>query len=384
MIDFTGKNYAALREAMLARISSSYDKRDTSPIPTALGPAAYQIEGIYLTLDQMQRQAFIGTAVGEDLDKLAVIGGIERRPATAAVRLGVFNVPINLGARFSTVNGAKSIDFVATAATSNDLEWWLTAEEAGNIGNEYTGPILPITTIPNLTSAVISDIVIDGSDVESDDSLRSRLIDSLTERPFGGNIASYRKNLLELTEVINSDGEKVAVSIGGVQVYPTWNGGGTVKCSIVGADMLPASSDLVDLIQYAVDPPAASGLGVGFAPIGAQVTIGTATSVAINVTATVSHTAGTSMASLQEQIEDAIESYLSEVRVGWGVPESGDITVYVTSVFISRVTAAILGVPGVINVTGVTLNSASADVYLTETAALQQTPILGTVTITEA
>lgn len=148
--------------------------------------------------------------------------------------------------------------------------------------------------------------------------------------------------------------------------------------------MLPASSDLVDLIQYAVDPPAASGLGVGFAPIGAQVTIGTATSVAINVTATVSHTAGTSMASLQEQIEDAIESYLSEVRVGWGVPESGDITVYVTSVFISRVTAAILGVPGVINVTGVTLNSASADVYLTETAALQQTPILGTVTITEA
>ncbi len=118
-----------------------------------------------------------------------------------------------------------------TAATSTETAYQLTAETAGSIGNDYSGPILPITAIPGLSSAELTDILVPGDDEETDEALRERVLTALNERPFGGNLASYR------TDIANMDG------VGGVQVYPTWNGGGTVKCSILGADFLPASLD---------------------------------------------------------------------------------------------------------------------------------------------
>ena len=49
MIDFSGQTYQAILTQMLSRIPDTYDKRDTSPIPTALGPAAWSLEGFYLS-----------------------------------------------------------------------------------------------------------------------------------------------------------------------------------------------------------------------------------------------------------------------------------------------------------------------------------------------
>lgn len=262
MIDFTQETYASLRQEMLDRVPDTYDKRDTAPIPTAISPAAYTLAGFYLTLDRVQRAAFVQTAVGDSLDMLAVIGGLTRYPASAAVRLGVFNTSVPIGARFSTINGAGSINFTVTAATDTGNQYQLAAETPGAIGNEYTGPILPITAIPGLTSAQITDILVPGDDTETDSAFRERLIEALNNRPFGGNIADYRQNVLAI------DG------VGGVQVYPTWSGGGTVKLSVLGADFLPGSSTLVEKVQNAIDPPPNQGLGLGLAPIGAKVTGG--------------------------------------------------------------------------------------------------------------
>lgn len=189
MIDFTQETYASLRQEMLDWVPDTYDKRDTAPIPTAISPAAYTLAGFYLSLDQVQRAAFVQTAVGDSLDMLAVIGGLTRYPASAAVRLGVFNTSVPIGARFSTINGAGSINFTVTAATDTGNQYQLTAETPGAIGNEYTGPILPITAIPGLTSAQITDILVPGDDTETDSAFRERLIEALNNRPFGGNIA---------------------------------------------------------------------------------------------------------------------------------------------------------------------------------------------------
>ena len=68
MIDFSQQTYENIRQEMLDRIPANYDKRDTSPIPTAIGPAAYAFEGFYLTLNQVQKMAFIQTALGQALD----------------------------------------------------------------------------------------------------------------------------------------------------------------------------------------------------------------------------------------------------------------------------------------------------------------------------
>lgn len=84
-------------------------------------------------------------------------------------------------------------DAVAASRTSTANQYQLTAEMAGVIGNDYSGNILPITYIQGLESAQITDILIPGEDEETDDTFRQRLITALNEKPFGGNVAAYRK-----------------------------------------------------------------------------------------------------------------------------------------------------------------------------------------------
>lgn len=370
MIDFSGQTYANILQAMLANIPNTYDLRDTAPIPTALGPAAYTFEGFYLTLNQVQQQAFVQTASGQSLDYIGAIAGLTRYPASAAVRLGVFNTTVPIGARFSTINGADSINFTVTASTSTQYQYQLTAETPGTIGNDYTGAILPITTIPGLTSAQITDILVPGDDEETDATFQARIIAALNDRPFGGNIASYRENILAI------DG------VGAVQVYPTWNGGGTVKCSVLGSDFLPASSELVQNVQNAIDPPT-QGLGLGLAPIGAQVTITAPTEITVNVTATVTLAAGYSLEQVQPLVESSIEAYMLSVRQGWGTQLGSSTVEYAADVYISRITAAIVNTTGVVNATNIQLNGGTSDLVLTETGTSQQVPITGTVSLSE-
>lgn len=377
MIDFTPYTYQAILTAMLAQVPNTFDKRDTSPIQTALGPAAYALEEYYLSLNQVQQSAFIQTAVGSDLDLLAVIAGLTRYPASDAVRLGVFNYAIPIGSRFSTINGAESINFITTATTTvddpveGDYYYELTAETPGTIGNDYTGPILPIQVIPGLTSAQITDILVPGDDTETDNAFRERIIEALNERPFGGNIASYRQFVPSI------DG------VGSVQVYPTWNGGGTVKLSVLGSDWMPATSEVVQNVQNAVDPPPNQGLGLGMAPIGAQVTVVAPTELTVNVTATLLLASGYQIGQVQQPIEDAIEAYLLSVRQDWDTNTSASSVEYAANVYVARITAAMVGVQGVINATNVQLNGGTTDLVLTETSTTQQVPVIGTVTLNE-
>lgn len=365
--------YQGIRQAMLQQVPDTYDKRDTQPIPTAISPPAYVVEGFYIDLNTVQMQAAILTATGEGLENWALLGGITRYPASAAVCLGVFNEAVPIGSRFSTINGENSIDLTATAAagmSGGQYAYQLTADTPGSIGNAYTGPILPITAIPGLTSAQITQVLVPGDDTETDTELRARLIVALTDRPFGGNIASYRTNIMDI------DG------VGAVQVYPTWNGGGTVLCSVLGADFTPASAELVENVQNAIDPPPNQGLGLGLAPIGAQVTIVAPTSLPVNVSATLTLQQGYQVGQLQTPIETAISNYLLSVAQGWGTNVSSTSVQYQANVYVARVTAAIVGVPGVVNATDVQLNGGTADLILTETGTLQQVPALGTVTLT--
>lgn len=375
MIDLSQQTYQNILTQMLDQVPATYDKRDTSPIPTALGPAAYALEGFYISLNQVQLAAYVQTATGQALDYLAVIAGLTRYPASAAVRLGIFDMAVPIGSRYSTINGADSINFQATAATTGETEgdyyYQLTAETPGSIGNEYTGPILPITAIPGLNSAQITDILVPGDDEESDEDFRARIIEALNDRPFGGNIASYR------TYIMAIDG------VGAVQVYPTWNGGGTVKCSVLGADFLPASPTLVENVQNAVDPPPNQGLGLGTAPIGAQVTIVAPDTLTVNVSATLQLASGYAIGQVQTPIQQAIENYMLSVRQEWATPVNTTSVEYQANVYVARITAAIVGVPGVVNATNVQLNGGTADLILTETGATQQLPITGTVTLSE-
>jgi len=368
VIDLSRRTYRNILQAQLDRVPNSLDRREGSMIQTALGAGAYSLEEFYLELDQIQRGAYFQTAAGQDLDYLAVLANVQRYPASPAVRLGVFNIDIPIGSRFSTIDGADSVNFIAAEKISGG-RFQMTCETPGSIGNQYTGPILPINYIQGLTSAELVDILVAGDDTESDNDLRRRAISALNEQPFGGNVADYKRVVLAI------DG------VGGLQVYPTWDGGGTVKLSIIGADWMPASRQLVETVQNTVDPPPGQGLGYGTAPIGAKVTVTTPETVEINVSATLAVGAGYTAAQLTGPVKQAIDGYLLDIRQEWEQPEASGLTHYASWVYAARVTAAILSVQGVVNVTGLTINGSPADLQLIEDGLLQQVPILGEVTV---
>lgn len=380
MMYFTDKTYANILSEQLARVSNTIDKREGSIVQTALGPASWYIEGLYLVLSQLQRNSSSKYAIGEYLDYKVAERGITRDAATVAKREGMFDVYVPLGARFSTIAGDASITFIVSGdrgIADGKYRSELTAEIAGVRGNGYVGAILPITFIQGLTFSEIGAIIIAGTDEENDDSLRQRYMDSLTEQPFAGNIAAYRNAIL------------AADDVGAVQIYPVWRGGGTVLCSILDANYNSATPDLVSKIQYLICPPEVKGdnpsaNGFGLAPIGAVATISTATPLYINTSVTVQISIGYSIEIIKPQIESAIEDYLLSVRRAWDTMVTTNQIVFPVFVYAARVNAAILAIDGVTNVSDIQLNGFKNDIALVQTSELQEIPMKGQVVVNVA
>ena len=379
MIDFSGYTREAIQKEMLDQVDPGMDTREGSMIQTAIGPVAWYLEGVYMILKQIQDNAYPATAVGDSLDKIVQTRGLTRKLATAAVRKGTFNSVVPFGSEFKTINGADSQVFVTREKLSEsgmEYVYAMQCKNAGTSGNNYSGNLIPITPVEGLTSAVLGDIIIAGTEEETDEALRSRFYDTFDVAAFGGNISSYKNEILSIE------------GVGAVQVYPAWNGGGTVLCSILGDDLRPALPATVKKVQDLICPaedggsnPSADGYGI--APIGAAVTITTGTALTLNITCDIDfvETMLNGVETYKDQIRQKIQEYLDTLCKAWGDPMKAHKITYAVTVYSSRIIYAILTIQDVVNVSNVKINGASGDLKLTETAALQQVPVLGTVVI---
>lgn len=378
-MDFRGYTKAAIEAAMLDQVDDSLDKREGSLIQTAIAPVAWFLEGLYMVLGQMWLNANPNEATGEALDNMVALRGLTRKVATAAVRQGTFDVQIPVGSQFKTINGADSVVFTSgdlISHSAGSYSYMMTCETPGTIGNSYTGPLLPVTAIAGLTSAYLGVTITEGTEEESDTALRERFFESFESQAYGGNLAEYRQAILAIQ------------GVGAVQIYPVWQGGGTVLCSILGSDFLPASQTLIDTVQEIICPPKQgetepSDEGYGIAPIGAKVTISTATEVEIDVECTVAFSVANGLETYREQIEGAIRQYIASVREEWGKPLVARRISYPVSIYAARMIYAILSIPEVTNVTDLKINGQSGDLSLTETAVLQQVPTVGVIVIND-
>lgn len=380
MIDLNGYTREAIQKAMLDRVPRTLDTREGSVIQTALGPAAWYLEGLYMLLGQVQQNAYANTAAGQSLDYICAERGIRRKEAVAARRKGTFNVQIREGALFKTINGADSVLFMCTGKllekTDGSYTYEMVCQTAGLAGNSYSGSILPVSAISGLTSAVIGETILSGSDEEDDGSLRARYFETFDVQAFGGNIISYRTAILAVS------------GVGAVQVYPAWKGGGTVLCSILNSQMKPADSGLLKKVQELICPAEEgeelpSSNGYGMAPIGASVTITTANTLVLNISCSIQFVEGVATGAeiYRERVREKIQDYLDSVCATWGNHIKGQKIEYIVSVYVSRIAVAVLGIPEIVNVTDILINGSGKDLVLTETADLQQIPELGTVMI---
>ena len=371
--------YEYLMELALSFVPEDRDKRQGSVIYDALAPFCQVLAAGAIQLRQFYTQTYAVTATGEDLDNRVAEQGITRFAATHAVRkITVADedgnpVVLPLGSRFSTVSSTSPVNYTITAQYVEDGvavpgSYEATCEERGVVGNEYSGNLINITFVQGLASATMTSILVPARNQETDDELRERYFDALNQKAFGGNIADYREKVMEL------DG------VGAVQIYPVWNGGGTVKLSIVDPTYGRCSLEFIASIQNEIDPENAAGeqgSGLGIAPIGHKVTVVTPDEVTINVTANVVLGTNYTKGQVETPIKEALASYIQSLRQSWA--DATDLNEYSCDVFVSRISAAIVNVPGVSNVTGVTLNGQAQDIELTENGQIQQLPKLGEV-----
>lgn len=375
--------YEYILTEALSKVPDNVDKREGSIIRDALSPCCYEAAKHILYLADIIEQTYIETANGLWLDGRVIEGGITRDPATYAKKLGVFKTQldepcqISIGQSFSTV-GDTILNYTAVQVYANEDgdvvpgSYVMQCNTVGSVGNSYIGRIVPNDYIEKLASAEITTLLYPGEEEESDDSLRERFLANLMKTAFGGNIAQYRQWAKEIP------------GIGGVQVYPVWAGGGTVKLSIIDTDYNSCSSEFCQTILEKFDPENSggeTGLGLGIAPIGHKVTVSTPLPRTINVSGKITLLPGYKLETLMPDIKASLENYLLSLREAW--ENSDDENNYSVTVYLGRINFAILNVKGVSSAYELKLNETDTDIKLTETSSLQEIPVLGTVSLDE-
>lgn len=142
MIDFSGYTAKSIEKDMLSQVRETIDTREGSMVQTAVGPAAWYLEGVYMLLAKMQDNAYAETAVGASLDLIVRERGLTRKLATPTVRKGTFNVPIASGAQFKTINGSDSVIFVCgklLSRTDEDYVYAMTCRTVGGYRQQLRG-----------------------------------------------------------------------------------------------------------------------------------------------------------------------------------------------------------------------------------------------------
>lgn len=374
MIDLTGKTMASILGSMLLRVTEQVNKREGSLVRTALSAAAWAIEGLYIELIDVQKQAYGTTATGEYLDMKAEERGVYRIAATSTVaemKANLNTLPIGFQLADSNSYTWNITSSVISGPDSSGLyTYYITCQTAGEIDTP-TGSLQPLSFYAGLTTAFFGDIVSPGTNTETDSELRQRYEESMVEIAFAGNVDAYREKILSTTFDISG----VGALVGALQVYPTTdeNGalkGGNVKVWILNSDLAVASQALVDAVQNEICPMyngVSTGDGYGWAPIGANVHIMTATSTPmLAITINVTLSSGATVEAVKERITNNISTYIRTLKQGWGtqVASRGDsANLVVREAFIY---AAAL-VEGVVDVTDVKLYKDGALMELSAT-----------------
>lgn len=346
--------YESILQRMLDKIPNVFDKREGSIIYDALAPAAIELQNIYIELDTILNESFADTASLPYLIRRAEEKGIKQIPATFTILKAIStpsNIEIAIGSRFSL----NALNYVITEKIA-DGEYKIQCETPGVIGNSNFGILIPIDYIQGLETIEITEMLIPGEDEEDVEELRQRYLNSMSSSAYGGNVADYKEKVMLL------DG------VGGLKVYPVWNGGGTVKIVFINSSFGVPSDELVEKIQEEIDPSGYSGKGYGVAPIGHVVTVAPVTPISVNLETKISYVEGWSWETCAAEIEQAVDDYLLETSKSW---DSNDQLI----VRISQLESKILNCTGVFDISKTTLNGSTSNLYLDK----NEIPIRGSI-----
>lgn len=348
--------FEAIMDEMMEDMTNGLDTSEGSLIYNACAKQAARLEQAYIDLGAVADNQYPDTA---DLDHLVKFGqerGIYIEEATSAEFEGQFNVAVPISTEFS----GDDYNYIVTELISDEEhKYRLECEDAGSEPNGWTGDLMCLDDVDGLEDAVLTKLLVEGTDEEDEESYRIRLLDSFEIKPYAGNRKYYEQ------EIGAIDG------VGGVKAYRRI--GSTIDIVIISDEYGVPSQELVSSVQEKVDPVSTPGDGNGIAPIGHVITIEAVESQTINVSATVTCDEGYTTEGLTTQINDAVESYFLGLRKKWTTTDS---------IIVRRAAAenAIYNIEGVVDVSNVALENADQSGNIT----LQKdvVPIKGVITCT--
>lgn len=348
---FESHTETAILQRMLEKVPASIDKREGSIIYDASMPAAIEFMLMYATLDWFLRNTFGDTAERPYLIEIAKERGMSPYPATYAEGDGTFtpaDIVVPVGSRFSY----DEVNYIVTESNPGSAR--LRCETPGKAGNKPAGALVPIVYIAGLKTAIFNGVVVPGEDEEDTETFRERYLASFNSQAYGGNIADYREKVNAIK------------GVGGVKVYPVWNGGGTVKLVFMTSEFKPPEAEFVSEVQALIDPTQNQGVGVGIAPIGHTVTVVGAKNSAVAIGLHITFDNG-SFEDYKSAIEKVIDDYLMELNSKWQSTQRVTAEVFENSgiiVRISQIESRILDIEGVADIQHTSLNGRDENLTL--------------------
>lgn len=347
--------YEIILHRMMDRVTEQYpnlDTREGSILFNALAPAALELAIMYTELDNVLSESFVNTASREYIllgcEQMGI--DISQFEASAGTHKGEFDVEVEIGSRWNCeLYNYQVVEYLGSV--NGNYMYSLLCETVGTAPNNLTGNLTAITDMPDgLTYAYLSGCLIEGENETSAEDIRTAYYGYLSNSITDGNVAQYKQWCNEY------DG------IGASKIIPLWNGANTVKVSILSSSNKAASNELIANFQRFLDP-GVTGMGDGAAPIGAFVTVSTATEIPINVSATVVLKSGLSNA---DHITAALDKYFSEISY------STNLISYMS------IGARILACDGVETINNLLINGGTSDITLGD----EEIPAVGTTTWT--
>lgn len=294
---FTRPTLPQLIERDIADIESRLPGSDARLRRSVLGALARAhagaVHGLYGFLDWLSRQILPDTADAEILARWANVWGVTRKAAAQAkgsvTLTGTTGVVIPAG---TVLQRSDSVEFTTDAEATlaaGTATAAVTASVGGAAGNTAAGSALafvsPIAGV-NSSATVTAAGLTQGTDTESDDDLRERLLTRIQSPPQGGTAADYVAWAKEVAGVTRA------------WCYPQELGVGTVTVRFVrddDASIIPDAAE-VQAVQDHIDP---------LRPVTADVSVAAPIAVPLDFTITITPAT--------QAVKDAVAAELADL-----------------------------------------------------------------------
>lgn len=337
-------------------------------------PSAIEKADAMVILNAIVQILFPEWATGIFLDLHARRCGIARKAATNATGYvqvtGTAAALIPSGFVFCTPATAisSSIEYAATEDVTLEYDSEsgeykasvpVKCSEEGTVGNVPMDSIVLMSSpISGITEVTNPEAITGGTEEESDDDLRSRImeLDRTREASYIGNDSDYKRWAKEV------DG------VGGAAVVPEWagRGTGTVKLIVMDSNGEPATSTLQTAVYNHIMGTAEND-GTRLAPCGAILTVTTAEPMNLIIAASVALEDGYTIEQVEESFRAALLDYFDEAKEGKVLRYTG-------------ISNALHDSPGVLDFSDLTVNGEQSNIPI----AIDDYPSIGELTLTEA